>query len=156
MLADQRVVRPLGEIGRQLQAPAQQFIRRRRSIPPRPHGNAQIDRPFGISKHDVAEAAAGLPEPLRHIRQLSLRALAHQGFHVGRQQQAQIPRVARVAHAGILLDAVEGKEGDARHEQAHHQSGHRQQLGLQAEFRPPAGQPLLPGAFAAHGSCLRT
>ena len=156
VLANQGVVRPLGEIGRQLQSPAQQLVGRRRPIAPRAHRDAQVDRPIRIGKHDVAEAAAGLPEPLCHIRQLRLRALAHQGFHIGGQQQAQIPRVARVAHAGVLLDAVEGKESDARHEQAHHQGGHGKQLGLQAEFRPPPGQPLPPGAFAVHGSCLRT
>ena len=152
MLADQRIVRAALQVGRQLQASAQQlFPRRRGAFSTVAHRDAEVNHAIGIGEHDVAEAAAGLPEALRHRRQLPVITLGHQRRHVGREEQAQVAGIAGVADARVLLDAVEGEEGDPCHEQAHHQGGHRQQLGLQAEFGPPAGQGLQPGRIAVGG-----
>ena len=102
-------------------------------------GDPQINDAFGIGEEDVADAAAGTPELFGDVGQLTVLALCHQFSDVAGQQQAQIPGVACVVHHGITLNSVQREEGDARHHQAHHQSGNRQQLGLEGEFRPPGG-----------------
>ena len=99
----------------------------------------QVDDAFGVGEEDVADAAAGTPELFGHVGQLTVLALRHQLSDIAGQQQAQIPGVARVVHHGIALNSVQREEGDARHHQAHHQGGNRQQLGLEGEFRPPGG-----------------
>ena len=141
MLANQGGVRALAQILRQLQPAAeQQFAAARAST----DGDAQVDHPLRVGKEDIAKAAAGSPEAIGNGRQLPVIALRHQRGHVGGEQQAQVTGVASVTQLGVPLNAVEGQEGDARHQQAYHQGRHRQQLGLQAELLPPAIQGLAP------------
>lgn len=130
---------PAGQIGREFQAAAEQQFTAAAAAA---NGDPEVNHAIGIGEEDVAEAAAGFPEAFGNRRQFAIVAFGHQGRHVRREQQTEIPGEPRVAHAHIRLNAVEGKEADARHHQAHHQGGCGEQFGLQAEFSPPAGQPL--------------
>jgi hypothetical protein len=150
VLADQRVVGPALQIGGQFQPPAEQLLTVGGAAPVA-HRNAEVNDAVGIGEDDVAQAAARLPEALRHRGEFAVVAFRHQRCDVGGEQQAEIAGIAGVAHARVPLDAVEGEEGDARHQQAHHQGGDCQQLGLKAEFSPPAGQALAPVAAAGRG-----
>ena len=135
MLAHQGALGPFGQVRGHFQAAAEQQLTAPLAAADR---DAEVDQALGIGEEDVTQAAAGTPKPFGHGGQFPVVALGHQGRDVGRQQQAQVAGVAGVAHAHIRLDAVERKEGEPRHHQAHHQGGHGQQLGLQAEFGPPA------------------
>ena len=85
-----------------------------------------------------------MPKLIGHSGQFAVLSLGHQRRDVGRQQYPQVAPIAGIAVPGIPLNAIEGKESDTRHQQAHHQGGYGQQFGLQAEFSPPTCQQLAP------------
>ena len=151
VLADQGIVGSLLQVGGKLEAAAEQLIAGTAG-PPRTHRDAQVEETIGIGEEDVAQAAAGAPKLFGDDRQLAIIAAGHQRGDVGREQQAQVAGIAGVAESGIALNTVEGKEGDARHQQADHQGAHRQQFGLEAEFSPPTAQPGDPGRAGAGGA----
>ena len=107
MLADQRVLGPLPQILRQLEAAAQQQVIAAVHLA---DGNAEVDDPLGVGVKDVAEAAAAAPELLGDPSQLAVAAIHGQRCHVAGQQKSQIARIAGVAHARLHLDAVKGEK----------------------------------------------
>ena len=140
VLPNQGVFGALAQVFRQLQAATEQQV-----IAAAVHladGDAQVDDPLGVGVKDVAEAAAAAPELFGDPGQLPVFPLRRQRRHIAGQQQGKVAGIAGVPHAGFHLDAVEGKEGEPRHHDAHHQRGYGQQLGLQTEFFPPGSERL--------------